>query len=413
MDHAEPIRLREHRIKRRDIERDALRVLRRLYDFGFHAYLVGGSVRDLLLDRQPKDFDVVTSARPAEIRRLFRRCRLIGRRFRLAHILGENGLVIETATFRAKPAPNGETTLIVDDNQFGTPASDAHRRDFTVNALFYDPATDEVIDYVGGLADLDARVLRTIGDPVVRFREDPVRMLRAAKFAARLGFSLDDAGREAVLAERGELCKAAVPRLYEELIRMLWSGGAAASITLLDELRLLELLVPELCGYFARTGEAGHAIVRALLEGIDRRFADDAPTPHGLLLAALYWPMFRALIEAMPQRPSLDDHRPLAEALTLPIARRLSVPRRTIETVVRVLEGQFRIERPPNRRGGRAALARDPEYDAIATFAKLRAEAGDLTDGHHAAWRAQLDEHVPGDPEHKRGRPRRRRRRGS
>ena len=236
MENPRPVRLVDHGIRTSDIDRDARRVLCRLYDFGFHAYLVGGSVRDLLLDRTPKDFDVATSARPNEVRRLFRRCRLIGRRFRLAHVMGENGTIIETATFRAKPSTEGDALLITDDNKFGTPYSDAHRRDFTINALFFDLARDEVLDYVGGLEDLERRLLRTIGEPVVRFREDPVRMLRAVKFAARLDFDLEPALVEAALAERGELRKAAVPRLYEEMRRLLWSGAARRTFELLDEL---------------------------------------------------------------------------------------------------------------------------------------------------------------------------------
>ena len=269
MQDEEPFRLTEHCIRPRLIDKDALRVVNRLHDFGFYAYLVGGSVRDLLIGRTPKDFDVVTSAQPREIKRLFRRCRLIGRRFRLAHILGENGNVIETATFRAKPKDLEQGEIIFDDNQFGTPRSDALRRDFTVNALYYDAHRDEVIDYVDGLADLDQRLLRTIGEPVTRFREDPVRMLRAVKFAARLDFRIEDSCRDAILSERAEIGKSALPRLYEEASRILGGGASLRSIQLLDELRLLEVLFPEVAATLYRADKNDRIRIDELFEVLD------------------------------------------------------------------------------------------------------------------------------------------------
>src|SRR5258708_7508337 len=212
----------EHSISRRDIDPDALKVLYRLHEHNFTAYLVGGSVRDLLLGRRPKDFDIGTSAHPQQVKKLFRNCWIIGRRFRLAHVkFGTK--VIEVATFRRQvapgeeivqngvPAPNPATPegqhLIHHDNTFGTPEEDAFRRDFTLNALFYDIATFSVIDYVGGLDDLRARVVRAIGDPDVRLREDPVRMLRAVALAARLDFAIDPAVLDAISAHRQEIAK--------------------------------------------------------------------------------------------------------------------------------------------------------------------------------------------------------------
>ncbi len=408
MDYPEPVRLRDHHIRRSDIDHDARRVLRRLYDFGFHAYLVGGSVRDLMLSRTPKDFDVATSARPNEVRRLFRRCRLIGRRFRLAHVLGEGGKIIETATFRAKP-PAEEATLITDDNKFGTPSSDAHRRDFTINALFYDMASNEVIDYVGGLGDLEARMLRTIGEPVTRFREDPVRMLRAVKFAARLDFDLDPALRDAILSERFELKKAAVPRLYEEMRRLLWSGSARRCIELLDEHRLLEILLPELSGFLGRPADDPWHPLGGLLEALDRRFVAGAEIPpDGLLFAPLLWPTYQALLGALSETPDYKAERLLAEELLAPIAVRLGVPRRTQETLLRVIDGQRRFRRGHSRRGGRSALHRDPDYAAIAALADMRAECDDLAEHLAAAWTDLTDEHTPPPLERKRGRGRRR-----
>src|SRR5689334_14788369 len=216
----------EHTLSRKDIDPDALKVLYRLHQFEHTAYLVGGGVRDLLLARRPKDFDIGTSAHPYQIKRLFRNCWIIGRRFRLAHVrFGPK--VVEVATFRRQlqpgeevvqdgvPAPDPATPegahLIHHDNTFGTPEEDAFRRDFTINALFYDIATFSVIDYVNGLDDLRAGIVRSIGDPEVRFKEDPVRMIRAIALAARLQFEIDPVLLESIRAHRHEIAKASAP----------------------------------------------------------------------------------------------------------------------------------------------------------------------------------------------------------
>src|SRR5262245_28081193 len=234
----------EHTISRKDIDPDALKVLYRLKNQGFLAYLVGGGVRDLLLSRRPKDFDIGTSAHPAAVKRLFRNCFVVGRRFRLCHVrFGPK--VIEVSTFRRQaPAEEGET-LIRRDNTFGTPEEDAFRRDFTVNALFYDIASFSVIDYVDGLEDLQRRVIRTIGDPSVRLREDPVRMLRAVALAARLGFSIDRDTIEAIHALRGEIVKSSPARILEELYKILRQGASRKTFELLFEHGLLAYILPE------------------------------------------------------------------------------------------------------------------------------------------------------------------------
>src|SRR6188508_2270233 len=213
----------EHAVSRKDIDPDALKVLYRLKNHGFLAYLVGGGVRDLLLSRKPKDFDIGTNAHPQQIKKLFRNCFVIGRRFRLCHIrFGRK--VVEVSTFRRQaPAEEGDP-LIKRDNTFGSPEEDAFRRDFTVNALFYDIATFSVIDYVSGLEDLTNRLIRTIGDPEVRFREDPVRMLRAVALAARLGFTIHRDTLEAVRFLRGEIMKSSPARILDELYKILRQG---------------------------------------------------------------------------------------------------------------------------------------------------------------------------------------------
>src|SRR5438477_5394381 len=245
----------EHPISRRDIDPDALKVLYRLRQFNHVSYLVGGSVRDLLLGRRPKDFDIGTSAHPYQVKKLFRNCWIIGRRFRLAHVkFGQK--VIEVATFRRQAAPGGEVVqdgvpapdpttpegehLIHRDNTFGTPEEDAFRRDFTVNALFYDIATFSVIDYVGGLDDLRAGVVRSIGDPDVRLREDPVRMIRAIALAARLDFTIEPTLLQAIRTHRHEIAKSSPPRLLEEYYKILRAGAAEATFRGLADVGLLD-----------------------------------------------------------------------------------------------------------------------------------------------------------------------------
>jgi poly(A) polymerase len=293
----------EHPISRRDIDPDALKVLYRLRQSNFHAYLVGGSVRDLLLGRRPKDFDIGTSAHPQQVKKLFRNCWIIGRRFRLAHVkFGTK--VIEVATFRRQiapgeeivqdgvPAPNPATPegqhLIHHDNTFGTPEEDAFRRDFTLNALFYDIATFSVIDYVGGLDDLRARVVRAIGDPDVRLREDPVRMLRAIALAARLDFAIDPAVLDAIRAHRREIAKSAPPRLLEEYYKILRIGSAEKTFRSLADTGLLEPISTEL-----HRG-AGEPLWRSL-SALDRYRGRFESTPETLtnpiLLGSLLVPL--------------------------------------------------------------------------------------------------------------------------
>jgi poly(A) polymerase len=234
----------EHNVSRKNIDPDALKVLYRLKNNGFVAYLVGGGVRDLLLEREPKDFDIGTSAHPQQVRKLFRNCFIVGRRFRLAHVrFGRK--VIEVSTFRRAAEPESGDTLIRRDNTFGTPEEDAFRRDFTVNALFYDIANFSVIDWVHGIEDLTDRVIRTIGDPAVRFREDPVRMLRAVAIAARLDFTIDRDTAEALRFLRGEIVRSSSARILEELYKILRQGRSRRTFEMLHEYGLLAYILPE------------------------------------------------------------------------------------------------------------------------------------------------------------------------
>jgi poly(A) polymerase len=250
-------------LDRAAIDPDADRVVRRLARNDHKAYLVGGCVRDLLLGRRPKDFDVATSATPNEVKSLFRNCRIIGRRFRLATVFfGDK--IIETSTFRANPREDETDTsadlLIRRDNVFGSETEDARRRDFTMNGLFYDVEAEEVIDHVGGLDDIAARRVRTIGDPEIRFQEDPVRMLRAVKFAARLGFEIEPATYRALVRWRHEIRKCPPPRVLEEVFRLLRGGAARRSMEILVETGLLAALSPALATLFEGAGSPVQAL---------------------------------------------------------------------------------------------------------------------------------------------------------
>lgn len=282
----------EHPISRRDIDADVLKVLYRLIKAGQLAYLVGGSVRDLMLGRRPKDFDVATDAHPQQVRDLFRNSRLIGRRFRLVHVFfGPKN--IEVATFRKQAeGVTIDDPLIRHDNTFGTPEEDAFRRDFTINSLFYDPQTFRVIDYARGVADLRARLIRTIGDPELRMREDPVRMLRAVRFAAKLGFEIEPATLAAMEQHRCDLQKASVPRLVEETYRTIGQTGAARALVLMEELGLLEQLMPWLSAHLkAEARPLEDARTTRNLAALGETISTGISAPHEVVLAAMFLDM--------------------------------------------------------------------------------------------------------------------------
>jgi poly(A) polymerase len=286
----------EHPISRRDIDPNVLRVLYRLINAGHLAYLVGGGVRDLMLRRRPKDFDVATSAHPQQVRDLFRNSRLIGRRFRLVHVFfGPHNVEVATFRRRSEELSGSDDPLIQLDNTFGTPQEDAFRRDFTVNALFYDPATFHVIDYTGGVDDLGARLIRTIGDPETRMREDPVRMLRAVRFAAKLDFAIEPATRAAIERHRHDLLKAAMPRLVEETYRTLGQAAAGRAACLMEELGLLEPLLPFLSQHLkASSGSAAQPVMISHMIALGHLIAEGFAADHAFVLAAMFFDFMRA-----------------------------------------------------------------------------------------------------------------------
>jgi poly(A) polymerase len=337
-----------------------LKVLYRLLNAGFVAYLVGGGVRDLMLERKPKDFDVGTSAHPHQIRDLFRNSRLIGRRFRLVHVFfGQQN--IEVATFRrlAEEQPADGDLLIKQDNTFGTPEEDALRRDFTVNALFYNPQTFRVIDYVGGLADLKARLIRTVGDPEFRMREDPVRMIRAVRFAAKLGFQIEPATRAAIERHREDLVKSSVPRLIEEIFRTFGSTGAARALELTEQLGLLDVMIPRLSAYLRNSRElVAETLTCRNLDAMARAVEAGAEPSHELTLACLFLDLYLH-----------DSNRPPAERPEmLTELRERGFPRGDTERMRLLLEAFIRLLKPSRRT---LRLVRRPYFPQALNFYRI------------------------------------------
>ncbi|MGH9368916.1 MAG: polynucleotide adenylyltransferase PcnB, partial [Thermoanaerobaculia bacterium] len=387
----------QHPISRKQIEPDALKVLYRLSGAGHKAYLVGGSVRDLLLERTPKDFDIGTDAHPSAIRRLFRNCRMIGRRFRLAHILFPGGKVIEVATFRRRPEPldpEAPELLMTSDNVFGTAREDALRRDFTVNGLFYDISDFSILDYVGGLDDLEAGLIRTIGDPDIRFREDPVRMMRAVEFASRLGFAITPDAYEAILAHRKEIAKSAPPRVAEELLQMLRGGHSLPTFLLLREVGLLDVLLPELASVLREIDPehpqgTGH-LFWTLLDALDAERRRGRAYEDAVLFALLVLPVVRA---ALRQRAPDGEPSPgllaiLLEETVTPIAIRLAWPNLVSHRIKQALTLVGRLShRPDSRIPTRRLVFRDSFPAALALF-ELRAMATGRSEELVREWRA-------------------------
>jgi len=349
-------------------------VLYRLRTAGYKGYLVGGSVRDLMLSRAPKDFDVGTDAHPQALRKLFRNCRLIGRRFRLAHILFANGKVIEVATFRRRADPaEGEAAelLQTSDNTFGTPREDAFRRDFTINGLFYDIADFSVIDYVGGLEDLRAGVVRSIGDPHVRVCEDPVRMIRAIALAARLDFAIEPELLDAIRTHRHEISKSSPPRLMEEYYKILRAGASEKAFRGLAEVGLLEPISAEL-----HRG-ADDALWRSLgeLDAYRLRFGSLPDTlTNPILLGSLIVPMGISLQrrraedwgQTPPQHPAPPGDRPERRRAPAPRLGTLPIARRDLERLQQVLGLQRRLfDTSHSVRGHRGLVHRSVFREAL------------------------------------------------
>jgi poly(A) polymerase len=393
---------REHNISRSLIDPDALKILYRLNRYGHTAYLVGGSVRDLLLGRTPKDFDISTSAHPNEIKKLFGNCRLIGRRFRLAHVFFRGGKIIEVSTFRTISEFDMEDGPVVSDNTFGTPWEDAFRRDFTVNALFYNLADFSVIDYVGGLEDLRKGVIRCIGDPDVRFREDPIRMLRGVRFASLLGFNLDKESSQVIGAMRDEIWKGALPRILEEILRMMDRGSGKKALLLLDESGFLATLFPEIHSHGAVESLKPYLDI---LEGLDARFASGRDVEPWLVLSCLLYPLFDLSLRTTEN----VDLVKLARESIMDVCARIQIPRKIQDRMRQITAAQPRLFGLGSTRFQPRTILRKSYFTDAFTLFEIVASTSDEGCKLISGWRALIENSKQQRPTEKKGHRRRRR----
>ncbi len=396
----------QHCISRKNISDSALKVMSRLRGKGYQGYLVGGAVRDLLLGGHPKDFDVATDATPEEVHALFRNSRIIGRRFRIVHVrFGRE--IIEVTTFRGhhendsgQTGHGGDTQAsqsssgrLLRDNVYGSLEEDAVRRDLTVNALYYDAGTFEVLDHVHGMQDLARRSICIIGDPEQRYREDPVRMLRVLRFAAKLGFDIDRDTARAIPACAHLLGDIPAARLFDEFLKLFLAGYAAATLDKLLEFRLLHYLFPETAECLHRDSTA-LALARAAMANTDARIAEDKPVTPAFILAALLWPVAQREAHHLEQRgdPAMVAMHSAAQQTIAAAARHISIPRRFSQPMREIWEFQLRLQRRQGRRA--AELVEHRRFRAAYDFLLLREEAGEETDG-LGAWWTEFQELAP------------------
>ncbi len=385
----------EHNVSREQISDNALKVVYKLKKEGFDAYLVGGCVRDLLLGREPKDFDVVTNALPEELASLFTNCRIIGKRFRLAHVIYGRE-IIEVATFRKsgseKPSEAQSSTKegrILQDNLYGTIDDDVWRRDFTVNALYYNIRDFSIVDYVGGIADHKAGLIRLIGDANERFREDPVRMLRAVRFAVKLGFKLHTDCEQAIHLNAHLLASIPAARLHDEVTKLFLTGYGIQTFEMLRHYGLFEVLFPAVEKDLSReTSNFPKMMVIHALQNSDKRIAEGKPVaPYFLFAAFLYEPMMQRTNEKLAKGMLKSDasFSAASEILTQQI-RRVSLPRHLTLTIREVWNQQAKFE---FRVGAKASkLLMHPRFRAAYDFLLLRAQAGSASEELAEWWTA-------------------------
>lgn len=416
----EVLEAHRYNIHRGQVSAAALMVCETLQQRGFQAFVVGGAVRDLLLGATPKDFDVATDATPEEVRAAFRRSRIIGRRFRIVHVL-HGRETIEVTTFRsAHEAATDEHGRVLHDNVFGTQAEDATRRDFTANALYYDPVAEKIIDYHHGVADIGARILRMIGDPTTRYREDPVRMLRAVRLAAKLGLQMDEAVRAPIREMAPLLEHVPSARLFDEMLKLLQCGHALACVRQLRAEGLHHGLLPLLDVILEQP--VGKRFIRAALENTDARVQAGKSVSPGFLFATLLWHEVLTVREERKAQVAIPQQA-FFEAMDIVLDRqadKLAITRRIAGDIKDIWALQPRFARPA--RGAHRLIAQ-PRYRAGWDFLRLRAEAGEIDIALPDWWdafahateeeRAQLLRTLPPGAKDDGGKKRRRRRRRS
>ncbi|WOG27584.1 polynucleotide adenylyltransferase PcnB [Endozoicomonas sp. 8E] len=386
-----------HPISRREISENALKVLHRLNSNGYEAYLVGGCIRDLYLDLHPKDFDVATNATPEQVRRLFRNSRIIGRRFKLVHILFGREM-IEVATFRAghddarsdshskDKSDHSDSGRILRDNVYGSMKDDAIRRDFTVNALYYDVRDYSVIDYCGGVRDLENQTLKLIGDPVKRYHEDPVRMIRALRFVAKLDFDMDPATADPIYDLGYLLSDIPSARLFDEVLKLLQSGKGVKTFHLLREYSLLQYLFPATHHSLEAQDEFAEALIIRALESTDSRIARGKPVTPAFLFAAFLWAPLQRLAgdlreQGVPPTPALQQ---AAMVVLDNQCAHTAVPKRFTMVVRDIWEMQYRLERRQPKTI--ESLMEHPKFRASYDFLVLREATGEALDGAGGWW---------------------------
>ncbi|KTB65666.1 polynucleotide adenylyltransferase PcnB [Pseudomonas syringae] len=386
----------QHSLQRGQFSRYAVNIVERLQNAGYQAYLVGGCVRDMMLNITPKDFDVATSATPEQVRAEFRNARIIGRRFKLVHIhFGRE--IIEVATFRANhpqddeeedsnQSSRNESGRILRDNVYGTLEEDAQRRDFTINALYYDPVSERVLDYANGVHDIRNRLIRLIGDPEQRYKEDPVRMLRAVRFAAKLDFGIEKHSAQPIRALAPMLRDIPSARLFEEVLKLFLSGYAAPTFEMLVDLELFDPLFPASSKALEYNPTYTHTLISNALLNTDLRIKQNKPVTPAFLFAALLWPalpakVLRAQERGMPPIAAMQD---AAHELIIEQCQRIAIPKRFTLPIREIWDMQ---ERLPRRSGKRADLLLDnSRFRAGYDFLLLRESAGEQTDGLGQWW---------------------------
>lgn len=381
----------QHRIPEQKISANALQVIRRLHDAGYDAHIVGGGVRDLLLGLRPKDFDVATSATPEQVRQVFRHSRIIGRRFRIVHVLFGRD-VIEVTTFRGhhsnadsrKDAAVGDSGLLLRDNVYGNIEEDALRRDFTVNALYYG-VDRQVRDFCQGMQDIAQRQIRMIGDPETRYREDPVRMLRAVRLAAKLNFSIDKRTAAPITQLAPLLHDISNARLFDEMIKLLMAGSAVKTFELLVRFQLFRVLFPG-PARLLEPGNYSDKLIRQALTNTDVRIANDQRVTPAFLCAALLWPLLqqeqqRQQHNGLPPHPAMQK---AAQSVISEQVKRIGIPKRFTLPMQEIWELQWQLAK---RQGGRAdKLLEHPRFRAAYDFLLLREQAGEPLQGLGQWW---------------------------
>ncbi|WP_188152319.1 polynucleotide adenylyltransferase PcnB [Teredinibacter waterburyi] len=421
----------DHGINRADVSRNAISVIEQLQQAGHSAYLVGGGVRDLLLGSKPKDFDVATSATPEQVSEIFRRSRIVGKRFRIVHVrFGRE--IIEVTTFRANhtqsegegDAKQSEHGILLRDNVYGDLKSDAERRDFTINALYYDPTTRELLEFSSGLEDLQKRTLRIIGDPEARYKEDPVRLLRAVRFAAKLGFSIEAATEHPIREHADYLSHIPSARLFEEVLKLFLSGSATATLTNLRDYHLFQYLFPSTDYCMENGSDFDREIVFSATVNTDKRIRQGKRVTPAFIYAAFLWPALQASMRHLMHDKKLSALEALGQASQGIISQQLSytaIPKRFLVPMREIWDLQLRL---PKREGKRAfASLEHPRFRAAYDFILLREQAGENIEGLGDWWtkfqtadeetrQSMITDLGRGQPRQKRRRSRRGRRGG-